>query len=382
MLVSGDALGSGWPWIQWGPFSVFDRSVHHVEEITRPFPQLAVLPAHFYQVGAYERSEPPLSGRPLDRQYILDMGRLADGVLSGTLVGEPYLTVGRDTVWAKYGTARAVYALDKLYADGETPSASYHAIRIPGPYPRKWSTGPLTRIYDIHADFHLIRGARGETLYLLKGSRGALLIGAGAGEPGLAALVHRLIGAAPLAVALLDEKPDETAGLAQLSPTRIYVRAGSRLARGRATPVSDGDVIDLGLDAAGEPLKLEVRTFQSQGDPSMTLIATSDRILFAGDALGRQGADAGLVLTGSVDAYRENLRAWRSKTDGSYDILYTSHNSQWFTAPAYVDQLSEVVDRAATGKATDAVVSKPLSCANTLKSSGGPDVVASLMIRC
>ncbi len=63
---------------------------------------------------------------------------------------------------------------------------------------------------------------------------------------------------------------------------------------------------------------------------------------FAGDALGTQGA-AGLTLSGSLEEFGTALTEWRSETSGAYDTLYTSHNHQWHTRPAYVDSIQTAV---------------------------------------
>ena len=134
LFVTGDAIGSAWPYIQMGPVSRYDQSIHHVEEVTRPYPDLAVLPAHFYQTGAWARGRAPLNGRPLDRQYITDMTALADGVLAGTITGEPFFA-GPEAYWAKNDSAQMVYSLSTLYRPGEA-GESYHAVR----YPRQFQT--------------------------------------------------------------------------------------------------------------------------------------------------------------------------------------------------------------------------------------------------
>ena len=96
------------------------------------------------------------------------------------------------------------------------------------------------------------------------------------------------------------------------------------------------------------------------------------RVLYAGDALGTQGTD-GLVLSSSLADFADALQAWRGDTDTRYDTLYTSHNYQWFTRPAYVDSLQAA---AAAGLAGDgAYVPSPLPGYRAL-TSGTADVTA------
>jgi len=349
MLFSGDAVGSGYPWLQRAPFSVFVRSAHHVEEVTRSYPALAVLPGHFYQVAAAERGLPPVNGRPLDRQYLIDMAQLADDVLTGKAIGEPYFTLGRTAVWGLHASARAVYSLAMLHAPGEPVSDGCHAVRIPGPQARKWAKGPLVKAaYNIRSEFYLIRTTAGQTLYLLKGSDRAALIGSDSGSPGLDALIARLAGSLPLDVVLT----------------------------GKTGHLRDADVLNLGTDDAGRAVQLEVIAFGVQP----TLLDLNDRILFTGEALGMQGPDAGLMAQSDYAEYSKTLDAWRKRSDGRYDILYTGRNSEWFTSPAYVDELAKVVNRAAAGDVTGAVPSVLRPGMKFLKSDGPLDVVASIAV--
>jgi glyoxylase-like metal-dependent hydrolase (beta-lactamase superfamily II) len=221
IFVTGDAIGSAWPYVQGGPLSRYDQSVHHIEEVTRPYPDLAVLPAHFYQIAAWARGRAPIKGRPLDRQYITDMTALADGVLAGSIIGEPFFA-GVEAYWAKNDSAQMVYSLSTLYRPGEA-GEPYHAVRIPGNFKRDTGVASFDTRVDaiskIQSGFYLIRESAGETLFLLHGSTSALLIGTGGGGSGLAAFVHSLIGDLPLDVAILDR------ALASLAASRNSARA-------------------------------------------------------------------------------------------------------------------------------------------------------------
>lgn len=375
MLFTGDALGSAFVWVQIGPITRYQETTRRLAELTSAYPQLAVFGAHFYQYTFGPRREPPINGRPANRQYILDQADLADGLLNGTIEGEPY-EVGRETVWATLRSAQIVYSLATMYPPGTTPAPAYHAIRIPSAYPQKWQiTDAQKKALAIEAEMHLIRGPKGEVFHVLKGSKKTLLIGTGSGAPGLAAFVRRLIGKGPLEVALTDGEPDQTGGLAQLSPARIFAPAGA-LKNRSTTVLKEDDVIDLGLDKTGRPLQLKVQSFDAS---SVTLLDENDRILFAGGALGVQGADSGWTPPGGARAYQATLAAWRAKTDGRYDIIYTSRNHQWFTSPVYVDQLSQALDKSmAGGVATTPSKVKP--GLQLVKSDGAADVVASVAV--
>jgi glyoxylase-like metal-dependent hydrolase (beta-lactamase superfamily II) len=382
MLVSGDALGSAWPFIQRGPVSQYAASVHHVLGLTRDLPMLAVLPAHFYQIAAWDRGRPPLNGRPLDRQYILDQAQDADGILDGTIIGEPFLVAGRSAVWAKYGSAQIVYSIATLYPKDVIPAVPYHAIKIPGTFRRSWvSDDQLSPLFNIKSDFYLIRGPVGESIFVLKGSKRTLLIGTGSGAPGLAEMITRLIGKTPFDVVLTSEDSDQVGGLQQLGRHRVYATESiAAVPASSLHRIGGGDTINLGMDSAERPLILEVHALTGHSRTGLTLLDVDDRILFAGDCLGTQTSDAGLVLTDNLSEFQHAFEDWRRATDGRYDIVYTAHNHQWFTGAKYVDQLQQVVNRAQSGETSSAVASTRRPGFRTIASDGGPDVVASLLL--
>jgi glyoxylase-like metal-dependent hydrolase (beta-lactamase superfamily II) len=383
MLVSGDALGSAWPFVQRGPLSQYAESVQHVLELTRELPQLAVLPAHFYQTAAWDRGRAPLNGRPLDRQYIQDQAQDVAGILAGTIIGEPFLVAGRSAVWAKYESAQIVYSLATLYPSDVKPPVAYHAIHIPGSFRRSWiNDSTLAPLFNIRSDLYLIRGPAGESLFVLKGSKRALLIGTGSGAPGLKDLITRLIGDVPFDVVLTSDDPDQIGGLPQLHGHRLY--ATKRVAGSAAIAlhrIREGDTISLGMDGAQRPLTLEVHALTGHSSAGITLLDINDRILFAGDSLGTQGPDAGLVLKDNLAAFQLAFTDWRHKTDGRYDVVYTAHNHQWFTSALYVEQVNQVVDRVLRGDTSSAVVSTHRPGFRTIASDGNRDVVASILIK-
>jgi len=337
MIVTGDQIGSAWPYLQGGPLAQFDQVIHHLEEVTRPYPDLAVFPAHFYQIAAWSRGRAPLNGRPLDRQYITDMAALADGVLAGTIVGEPFMA-GNNTFWAKNDTAQFVYNLQTLYRPGEA-GFPYHAVRLPGNFKRDSVGAPLSKsmetIFKFGAEFYLIRDNAGESFYLLHGSTSALLIGTGGGEPGLAAFVRSLIGNLPLDVAVLDKDQRQAGGIAQLNPRHVYVAASNVLNGVPATVIADGATIDLGFDPAGKPLVLEAVSFQSDGVANLSLLNPADRALFAGNAFEKHDAPRRMPGAPPPDPERDKAAraAWLSKLQGRFDVVYLATNSNWFTSP-------------------------------------------------
>lgn len=334
LLVSGDAIGSAWPYVQMGPLTRYAQSVHHVEEVTRPFPDLAVLPAHFYQTRTWARARPPLNGRPLDRQYITDMAALADGVLAGSITGEPFFA-GPDAYWARNNSAQMVYSPTTLYRAGEAPIA-YHAVRIPGNFKRETGVEKFDERIDavskLKTPFFLIRETSGETLFLIPGSNSALLIGGGSGLPGLAMCIHSLIGDLPLDIAILDRDPRQTGGLAQLSPRHIYVAAPNVLNGVVAEALQEGAVLDLGTNEAGTPIQLKATFFSSQGVPNLTLLNPADRVVFAGNAFDAQPT-TGPAWMRPVTKPEDDLAAqqqWLDRMSNSFDLIYLAPKTNWY----------------------------------------------------
>jgi glyoxylase-like metal-dependent hydrolase (beta-lactamase superfamily II) len=359
LLFSGDAVGSAWPFLQASSLAVYDRTIHHLERLTRDMPSIMLLPAHFYQIAAWGRADPPLNGRPLDRNYILDQIALADGILAGDIDGEPFFS-NQSTYWATHGTAKLVYALDRIAPDEGLP-VSYHAARLKGSFRRAWASGlpvssqDVLRSSDLGASVFLIRQSGGPSLYLLRGSSAALLVGTGRGAPGLARIVDRLREGRPLDVALLDGSADQIGGLSQLEPRTIYGPPGGP----GTVALADGQEIDLGKDDLGRPLEVEAQGFRVAGTTRLTLVAGEDGLLFSGDALGRRtglpgfdGAEPVPFDISDPRAYAIGLSDWSSRTIGKYRALYSTGTADWFTNPQYVVELEQAVHMALSDPAS------------------------------
>jgi glyoxylase-like metal-dependent hydrolase (beta-lactamase superfamily II) len=378
LVATGDGIGSAFVWAHFGAFAQYRTSVHHLQEVLEPYPGIAVMPAHFYQVKIYARALPPWNGRPLDSKYVDDQVAIADGVMEGTLVGEPYRGVGRNAAWAGVDSARAVYTFNNLYPGGPFGGGAspgvYRAIKIPDTY--RTSTA-LATIDNIKTGFYLIRDHANTTMYLVVGSSKALLVGTGSGSPGIASYVKQFTGNLPLEVVVTSRDLDQTGGLAQFAGHKVYVPAGSMLA---GTPVGLGDTIDLGTDADGRPARFEVHPLSGHDKTGITLLGVSDRILLSGDALGEQFNGGGLVLNDTLARFDAALRSWRTRTDGRYDIVYTAHNYQWTTSPAFVDQTQEAVTRGLTLGEAAVIPSTRYPGYRMIRSTGGADIVASIVL--
>ena len=396
MIATGDAIGSGYVWAHFGSMTQYAESVHHLRDVLRPFDRIDVLPAHFYQVKQGARGKAPQNGRPLDKAYVDDQVRVVDGILNGTIIGEPYRSVGRNAEIATVASGQVVYTLGNMYPGGLYEStgdtSKYHAIAIPRlTDPRlgeaAWQAGPSTDpryagVEQIKSAFYLIRDYGNDTMYLIVGSTRALLVGTGAGTPGISAFVKHLAGTVPIDVIVTSGDPDQIGGLAQFGGGAMYVPNGVKAPAGAAkvTPAASGTRIELGVDRAGRPLVIEVHPLSGHAPNGLTLLDVNDRVLLAGDALGTQANDAGLILHDSLASFSRALTAWRAETDGKYDVVYTAHNYQWLTSPAYVNEVQSAVTKGLTDGDAALIDSPRMTGSKMIRSAGGADVVASVVV--
>lgn len=386
MIATGDAIGSAYVWAHFGLATQYAESVHHLQDVLRPFDRVDVLPAHFYQIKQGARGKPPINGRPLDKRYVDDQVRVADAILDGTVVGEPYRSVGRNAAIATIDSAGVVYTFANMYPGGvlggNGDRTKYHAIVIPGPSAPTTTNGRYAAVDGIKSVIYLIRDYGNQSLFLVMGSAKALLIGTGSGTPGLAAFVRNLAGRTPLEVVVTSDDEGQIGGLSQFAGTTIYLPKGmtAPAAARNAKGLGAGDRIDLGTDRAGRPLALEVQPLMGHSANGITLLDATNRVLFSGDALGTQGPDAGLVLHTPLKTFADALTAWRTATDGKYDAVYTAHNYQWFTSAAYVDELQKAAARGLAEGDAAFTASTLLPGSRLVKSSGAADVIASIVV--
>jgi glyoxylase-like metal-dependent hydrolase (beta-lactamase superfamily II) len=359
MIFTSDAIGSGFVWAHLGLISQYAESVRHLKEVLRPLQNPAILPGHFYQITSGARRLPPINGRQLDKQYVDEQVVAAEGVLNGTLVGAPYSAgAAGTTASVKVGSAEMTYNPGNLSPQG-TGGGVYRAIKISS--------------QTIRSDFYTIREGS-DTLYLVKGSAKALLVGTGSGAPGAEAFVTRLAGTTPVEVIVTGDDKGQIGGLGQFSSKKIYLPRGSAIAKGglaNVVEVGRGDTIDLG------GVTIQVEPLAGHSPAGLTLLDASDRVLFGGDALGMQAADGGLILNSSLEAFAAALAAWSERTNGRYDVVLTSRNYQWQIAAAYVAQLQALVIKGLTEGAAAAADSVAMPGYKVIRTSqpaqqGGP----------
>ncbi len=118
MVLTSDAIGSGLVWAHFGSIARYAESVRHLQAVLKPLDNPAILPGHFYQISMGARGKPPVNGKPLDKQYVDDQLAVAEGVLSGKIVGVPYAAGARKVMVAKVGSAEMTYDPASLGAAG------------------------------------------------------------------------------------------------------------------------------------------------------------------------------------------------------------------------------------------------------------------------
>lgn len=329
--------------------------VHHLQDILRGFEHVDVLPAHFYQTKQNARGKPPLNGGRLEKASVDDQVRVADAILAGTITSVPYRSVGRNTVIATVDSAQVVFSLGSLRGPNAPapPASTYNVVEIPGNSTPATPDARFGAVDRIGARLFLIRDTVGNSMYLIVGATGALLVGSGTGTPHLDALVAKLAGGVPVSVIALSDDANQVGGLAQFAAQRIYLPKGISAPAGlrRVERIGAGDTIALGADRNGHPVVLDVYPLAGQSTAGLTLVSRVDRVLFSGEALGMQAGDAGLILLAPLADSAGMLTTWRLATDGRYDVVYTSRNFQWFTPPSYVADLQALVTAGVEGRA-------------------------------
>ena len=233
----------------------------------------------------------------------------------------------------------------------------------------------------IRSDFYSIREGA-DTVYLIKGSGKALLIGTGSGAPGLAAFVAKLAGSTPVEVIVTSDDKGQTGGLGEFKSSKIYLPKGASISRTGLTNVAEvgrGDAISLGADSGRELSGFQVEPLRGHSAAGLTLLDTSDRVLLSGDALGMQAADGGLILNGKLEDFSAELAAWRERTDGKYDAVLTSRNYQWQVGPAFVDQLQNAARRGVAEGSAAFADSAAMPGYKVIKSGSAQDAASIVM---
>jgi glyoxylase-like metal-dependent hydrolase (beta-lactamase superfamily II) len=194
-------------------------------------------------------------------------------------------------------------------------------------------------------------------LYLLKGTKSALLIDTGLGSGGLRKAVQSLVGSLPLVVVISHGHPDHIACTREFQDdTPIYMhpadlplveRFNQSMNYGidpaKLIALHEGHVFDLG----GKKLKVYEVPGHSPG--SLVLFDEDRGQLFAGDALGSNRpaiVDAvWMQMPGHppLDSYAVSVQVFRDKLRGWIKQTYTGHNDEALRGEAYLDHLQKAI---------------------------------------
>jgi glyoxylase-like metal-dependent hydrolase (beta-lactamase superfamily II) len=349
LLATGDAIGSAYVWAHFASATttLYLDMLQQLRKELRPLRDLAILPAHFYQIKQFGRGRPPLNGKPLDLEYVEDMATAAAGALDGSILADPYHEIGREAVWISGGSARMVYSLTNLYPGGPTGGGGdmrrFHGVNIPSRYPQDpFLDQPYAFLSNIRTGLVMIRDSANETSFLVRGTRRAALITSGLAARGLVRYAQHLERRHRVEVVLTCDADQARDRLHRFAGHRVWVVGEKSSWRRRggddARVVDPGTVIDLGRDTSGRHTGLRTDILSGSDGGSATLLDEVSRALFAGDALGTEGTQ-GLVLDRPAAEFAPDLEQWAGRTAGAYDTVYTAHNHQWFTPPGYVDAL-------------------------------------------
>jgi len=217
---------------------------------------------------------------------------------------------------------------------------------------------------DVLPGVIMIHDYANDKMFLLKGSRKALLIDSGMGTGNLRNVVRERIGSLPLEVIFTHFHGDHTGQADQfISDSVEHIGAADRaqvvdMLRRRGVNqelidrnlvgIQEGDIIDLG------ERKLRIYELPGHTPGSIVLLEEATGYLFTGDSVGSNNPtvpDAFWLQFPSsptVDQYLQSLKVFRSKARGKVKYILTGHNDHPLVGETYLDNLQkaaqEVVD--------------------------------------
>jgi glyoxylase-like metal-dependent hydrolase (beta-lactamase superfamily II) len=217
---------------------------------------------------------------------------------------------------------------------------------------------------DVLPGVIMIHDYANDKMFLLKGSRKALLIDSGMGTGNLRNVVRERIGNLPLEVIFTHFHGDHTGQADQfISDSVEHIGAADRaqvvdMLRRRGVNqelidrnlvgIQEGDIIDLG------ERKLRIYELPGHTPGSIVLLEEATGYLFTGDSVGSNNPtvpDAFWLQFPSsptVDQYLQSLKVFRSKARGKVKYILTGHNDHPLVGETYLDNLQkaaqEVVD--------------------------------------
>jgi glyoxylase-like metal-dependent hydrolase (beta-lactamase superfamily II) len=212
---------------------------------------------------------------------------------------------------------------------------------------------------EVRPGVFMIADDETDKLYLVKGTRRALLIDTGMGTGDLRGYIDRLAGGLPLDVAITHAHPDHLAQVGQFQKDRdVYMNRldlpmlerfrpmlGADVAPERIKDAREGCVFDLG------DRRLVVHELPGHTPGSIVLMDGAAGILWSGDAIGSNRPAipdaAWLQMPGMapVDVYLSSLQAFRSRVRGRVKAIYTGHNDVALVGETYLDNLQRAAQR-------------------------------------
>jgi glyoxylase-like metal-dependent hydrolase (beta-lactamase superfamily II) len=212
---------------------------------------------------------------------------------------------------------------------------------------------------EVRPGVFMIADDETDKLFLVKGTRRALLIDTGMGGGDLRGYVGALAGGLPVDVVITHAHPDHMALLGQfLKDHDVYLSRldlpllerfkpmlGGDVAPERIRDMREGFVFDLG------DRKLVVHELPGHTPGSIVLMDDDAGVLWSGDAVGSNRPAipdaAWLQMPGMapVDVYLPTLQAFRTRVSGRVKAIFTGHNDVALVGETYLDNLQRAAQK-------------------------------------
>jgi glyoxylase-like metal-dependent hydrolase (beta-lactamase superfamily II) len=181
------------------------------------------------------------------------------------------------------------------------------------------------RIDELGNGFWRIQAVTGtlSTVYLIAGSREALVIDACSGQEGLKEIVQNLAGSKPVKLALTHGHFDHSGGMKYFRQVYLHPADTNLLPRGvhmEQIYIDDGFVFDLG------DLKIEVITIPGHTPGSVAFYNRTGRYLLTGDGIGSTLVWAH-ISNDPLTVYLASVKRLESMI-GDIDHIYVGHHEQ------------------------------------------------------